>query len=110
MLHQDTITQAKSGKATQTIAFQVAGRVSGKNSPIPGSEFSTETLTTKVIHWSIAASRPCRNEVGGSWFSGYSATLPVFTFQGSAATSVALSTWSGGWDENNFSLAAVGMF
>jgi hypothetical protein len=55
MLHQDTITQAKSEKATQTIAFQVARGVSAKSWRIPGIEFSTEILTTKVVHWSIAA-------------------------------------------------------
>jgi hypothetical protein len=54
MLHQDTITKAKSGKTTETIAFQVAGGVSAKSWRMPGIEFSTEILTTKVVHWSIA--------------------------------------------------------
>jgi hypothetical protein len=55
MLHQDTITQAKSENATQTITFQIAGGISAKSWRIPGIEFSTEILITKVVHWGIAA-------------------------------------------------------
>jgi hypothetical protein len=54
MLHQNTITQAKSEETTQTIAFQFAGGVS-EEMAYPGYRILDWILINKIVYYSIAA-------------------------------------------------------